>query len=695
MATYTYNSGTTTQSVSITVSRFDEAGQDTGDSLALSGYRLNSATLAGTSGVDTLVGTGSNDLILWDEDTAYSNFWGSAGYGWNQPIEVFSTGAGNDIVSLVSASSNTAYSANATVYGGAGNDAVWSSRGNDLLYGGTGTDSIFGGAGNDQLLGEDGNDSLIGGSGEDTLYGGAGNDVIWGDGLWGATGTADVIWGDLGDDTIYAGEGDDTILFSADKTMTGTTSGVRLWDGSSTTTTVYAGSDTWSWSSDQIFGGFATSDSGTDLLMLSAGNDVLVLDSRDILINGVWQSSANNRLGYIEAIFAGAGADIVALNSYGDARYGVPQVAVLGEAGDDILYSGEGSDYLVGGMFSGAADTSHDTLAGGGGSDALWGDNLADSTSTTGGNDTLFGGTGVDTLYGGGGNDAMFGGSTDGTDDGNFDTFFGGAGNDWIVDASNAGTVYGDAGDDTINVNMAWGTSTLFGGAGNDVFYASGTYNTLYAYGGDGNDWFLFGDPSSATWPIDIVDAGAGDDVISVFNGNDTAYGGSGTDVIWGGGGSDTLYGGEDADFLYGGDGSNVLAGGNGADRYYVSRTDGSTTLTDTGARENNLVLFGQFDSSGNQLFVNGTGVNETASNGAGTRLSAGAALGASAGGEIDLSISGTTATLSISGGSTVRFSTADIATITLWNHDAPAGMEQELFSWNASSGTYVFTGYF
>ncbi|MGE3651800.1 MAG: calcium-binding protein, partial [Reyranellaceae bacterium] len=570
----------------------------------------------------------------------------------------------------------------------------------DQLGGGNGSDTIHGGAfapgdtvGN-VLYGDDGADSLIGGSGSDTLYGGTGNDVIWGDGFWGGTGAADTLSGDLGDDTIYAGEGDDTILFSADKTLSGASSGVRLWDGSSNTTTVYAGSATWSWSSDQLFGGFTWSDSGTDTLVLTGGNDVLVLDSRDILSNGTWQTAAGNRLNYIEVILAGAGADVVALNSSGDAHYSLP-VTLVGESGNDILYSGTGADTLVGGFIDGTIDTSGDTLAGGGGDDVLWGDSLFDTTSTTGGNDTLFGGTGSDTLHGGGGDDVMYGGSTDGSDDGYFDTYFGGAGNDQIFDASNAATVYGDAGDDTIDVAMAWGNATLFGGSGNDVFYANGTYSTLYAYGGDGDDWFIFGDTTSATWPVDIVDGGAGDDVISIFNGNDTAYGGSGTDVIWGGGGSDTLYGGDDADYLYGGEGNNVLAGGNGADWYYVSKGDGPTTLIDTGARDNNLVLFGQFDTSGSQLFVDGTGVNETPSNGAGTPLAAGAVLGASVGGEIDLSINGTTALLSVAGGSTVQFSTADIATITLWNNDASAGHEQEVFNWSAAAGTYVFAGYF
>ena len=274
-----------------------------------------------------------------------------------------------------------------------------------------------------------------------------------------------------------------------------------------------------------------------------------------------------------------------------------------------------------------------------------------------------------------------------------FDTFFGGAGNDRIFDASNAATV---------TATLACYDRRHHGVGQRHAARRQRQrrvlrpwhHNTLYAYGGDGDDWFVWrhhlGDLA-----VDIVDGGAGDDVISVFNGNDTAYGGSGTDVIWGGGGSDTLYGGDDVDYLYGGEGNNVLAGGNGADWYHVSKGDGPTTLIDTGARDNNLVLFGQFDTSGNQLFIDGTGVNETPNNGAGTPLTAGAVLGSSAGGEIDLSINGTSALLSVAGGSTVQFSTADIATITLWNNDASAGHVQEVFNWNAAAGTYVFAGYF
>ncbi len=103
---------------------------------------------------------------------------------------------------------------------------------------------------------------------------------------------------------------------------------------------------------------------------------------------------------------------------------------------------------------------------------------------------------------------------------------------------------------------------------------------------------------------------------------------------------------------------------------------------------------FGQFDTSGESLFVAGTGVNETPNNGQGTPLAPGAVLGATSGGEIDLSISGTSATLWMNGGGQVVFTTHDFAIITWWIHDAPAGQVQEVFSWSASAGTYVFTGY-
>jgi Ca2+-binding RTX toxin-like protein len=84
------------------------------------------ATIAGTSGPDTLRGTPRPDVI--------------AGLG--------------------------------------GNDTIFGLGGNDTICGGGGNDTISGGPGNDRLFGELGNDTLIGGPGLDRLSGGPGVNVV-------------------------------------------------------------------------------------------------------------------------------------------------------------------------------------------------------------------------------------------------------------------------------------------------------------------------------------------------------------------------------------------------------------------------------------------------------------------------------------------------------------------------------------
>ena len=62
------------------------------------------------------------------------------------------------------------------IYGLESNDTIYGGAGNDCLVGGTGNDSINGGSGNDKLLGEAGNDTLKGDSGTDSANGGTNTD---------------------------------------------------------------------------------------------------------------------------------------------------------------------------------------------------------------------------------------------------------------------------------------------------------------------------------------------------------------------------------------------------------------------------------------------------------------------------------------------------------------------------------------
>jgi RHS repeat-associated protein len=83
--------------------------------------------------------------------------------------------AGNDFVTI-----DAAFTIQATVHGGPGNDTILGGSGEDVLYGDSGADTIYGGAGDDMLFGGSGNDQLYGEAGDDALDGGPGNDQLHG-----------------------------------------------------------------------------------------------------------------------------------------------------------------------------------------------------------------------------------------------------------------------------------------------------------------------------------------------------------------------------------------------------------------------------------------------------------------------------------------------------------------------------------
>lgn len=79
------------------------------------------------------------------------------------------------------------------------------------------------------------------------------------------------------------------------------------------------------------------------------------------------------------------------------------------------------------------------------------------------------------------------------------------------------------------------------------------------------------------------INAGAGNDtIIAMENGNKDLFGDSGNDKLFSGTGKDTLRGGQ---------GDDVLSGGEGDDRYFVDRSDGHTTIEDSGGTDTLFLL--------------------------------------------------------------------------------------------------------
>ncbi|MFC3146192.1 calcium-binding protein [Piscinibacterium candidicorallinum] len=419
----------------------------------------------------------------------------------------------------------------------------------DRLYGGAGNDTINGQAGNDYLEGQTGNDTLNGGAGSDTLLGGAGNDTYL------------FTSGEAKDGDVVADkDGQGSIRFDTSYVLSG---GLLLSEG------------IWQSADKKVRYSLSKKVDGTQDLIIEK------LDSKDRIVvrgftNGnlginlsdaaVPPPSGLNVLGDMERVI-----DTTVVSAPGTWQF------VRDPAGPNVLLTGApqpGIDDVLYGL-----DHTDDRLQGGAGNDALSGFGGDDVIDGGDGNDVLFGQRGRDVLRGGNGNDAIWGsgGGTSHAPAGGtypalnlpsqvFSQGYGWAIGMWTdaegnpnyfpVDNSfspiswtDAGNIIdGGAGDDLIRAGT--GDDLVYGGADNDSIVGMQGADTLF--GDDGNDSIsgdlLYGQPNG----VEAGTPGAG--------GNDYIDGGAGDDQLSGQEGSDEIYGGTGADRLYG-DGSAIRDG--------------------------------------------------------------------------------------------------------------------------------------
>jgi Ca2+-binding RTX toxin-like protein len=218
---------------------------------------------------------------------------------------------------------------------------------------------------------------------------------------------------------------------------------------------------------------------------------------------------------------------------------------MIGAAGSQWLYGGDGDDHLAGG-----AD--HDELTGGDGDDYLDGG---------AGTDDMVGGAGDDTYVLESNSEAILESAGEG-----YDTVLAGLslwiGNFFSIEAMATVDPLATTPlnlelnnlDNTITGNM--GANHLTGNGGNDELVGSGGNDLLD--GDDGNDTLYGGD---------------GNDKLNGSLGLDVLVGGSGADLLAGEDGNDTLYGGDGSNALDGGSGVDLLSGHRGNDTYHVGQT--------------------------------------------------------------------------------------------------------------------------
>ncbi len=559
----------------------------------------NKGTVTGTAGEDRLIMT----YTLTASGVGMTSFaeWAGGGYaGW------FNGSGSNDVTfyGIEHFTFNDLGGSNDWILTGDGQDVLNGGAGDDYLNSGRGIDVIDGGIGNDlwaadksfateaitidlntaisTYLGSGSVTNIEGldlktGSGADRITGsnsvamrdvvdaGAGDDVIT---LWSG-----------GDDTVIGGSGSDRLVFTYKESGSGvdTVSFADTGGGS------YSGWFNGSGSNDLTFSEIEH----FTLTDLAGFNDRFITGNGDDTLNGGAGDDRLNSGRGIDVIDGGIGHDMwvadksftseaitIDLNATESSYLGTG--SVRGIEGLD-LKTGSGADRITGS----SSEAMNDVVDAGTGNDVI--------TLWSGGNDTAIGGSGSDRLvftyketssgvatvsfadWDGGGYAGWFNGS--GSND---LSFFGiehftisdlGGSNDNITTGDGDDTVFGGAGDDRLISGR--GVDFIDGGTGNDMWVAdksftseaitinlNGGYSRYLDTGAVGNIEGLdlktgsgadrITGSSSATMH-DVVDAGAGDDVITLWSGgDDTVMGGSGSDRLVftyneGGSGIDTV----------------------------------------------------------------------------------------------------------------------------------------------------------
>ncbi|BCO31359.1 hypothetical protein TspCOW1_14620 [Thiohalobacter sp. COW1] len=417
------------------------------------------------------------------------------------------------------------------------NDVMFGTSGSDAIRAGAGDDVIDGMDGNNIILADDGNDTITTGAHDDLVYGGAGNDVIV------DTTGSDTVYGGAGNDwitlngtsstrnrtnTVYGEEGDDTIVMTAFSRR-------NLLDGGAGNDLIrVARSDPFKSAyydlSSTFIGG-----TGNDRMEGGAAGDTYIFNrgnGQDVISDFAdhYQYATSNFRDDTLVFGAGIqpldfsvsrlGDDMVIDIIDPDDSAATDQITIENWIKSSLDYAIERFEFSDG-VVLGIDDIHALAMRGSDADDVIEGWNTPLEFDGRDGDDVIIAGIFDDVIYGGDGHDVI-------TDAGGSDIVHGGAGDDRITlngtsyRSNRVSSVYGEAGNDTIEVNVYSRDNRLDGGAGDDLIRADrsdpftsarNNYASIFS-GGAGNDR-LEGSAAGDTY---IFSRGDGQDVINDFS---------------------------------------------------------------------------------------------------------------------------------------------------------------------------------
>lgn len=331
------------------------------------------------------------------------------------------------------------------------------------------------------------------------------------------------------------------------------------------------------------------------------------VDGSDTIIVGTGNATVYGNAGADSIDFStGAGNTLTAFGGLGNDTIEAQST----NGGTVEVRGGEGSDTID--LLNGAGGThiGDFTIFGGNG-----GVDTADSA------DFIETGTGGGTVYGNAGNDSVDVRSTvKGT------TVFGGLGNDTIRSYENTSSeqeVRGNAGTDTIVYNFGTsGAVTVFGGDdtvdsadgadsitidGDDA--GAGTAYSATVYGNAGNDTISITADGDNDSVAATIFGGLGNDSIITEQGADSVVGGEGNDIITTGAANDTVDGGAGNDSVTVGTGTNSVVGGAGNDTITSGTDVQAAGYFDAGEGDDLIDLDGAANTGANTV-IGGLGAD-------------------------------------------------------------------------------------